>query len=767
MKESKRFVFVRLSSLVAFFLLGFSFVKADNTYPYSYSVVDYESGGKLISFVSNSKYYSFFVKPTFGEFAESVFFWKGIKRDSVMGIPSIPPSIISSREYQKSLILLSTEETRLIISRLDTNLRISAFTEIPNEAGFFSFERVNWLDQNTRGEVLLLVNNFLYLIKISPSKIDCQLVATNVMTACFLVESVYKIAYVKFEEGNGLIQLVDSVGGDKFLCRIDISDEVNIKQYGKELVATSSSKFYNSSLFQIAHLDKGIINKFWIESKADRIVIVRRGNKEFFNYLRSLETGYIFVIAEYEDFNKKIAERFIEIPKELSEPYGVYLLGEQIFCIFHNGIAVLDFEGNIVAHDFITLGEFFTENLHLYRVGNHIVFNSKTASLVLEEFQHPLWLLSRFIKNFGKIIIPLVLLLILMFLGRLYFKQKRLLKALIEVPTTGVVFIVDKFGRLLTSNNSGKDMLGITESVPLRRIFSYYCTMEHLKGLNELVEKVIISRDIFVQKINFVRSKTEYEWLFTVLPLKNITGSFKGAVITGTDITEVLGRQRLTNLAQLAHDMQTNLSTIRLNAEQIEVDDIPKNEERKRKIIHQVGLLMQRVRDIVTVGRGEIVKQEVDAYELCMEARMEFDEVMFPNIEFELDLQHFQIGCDKPKMIRAIRNAIENAIKAFQGRGGRIKVTNWKDTRFGYFSVADNGPGMDKGMIDKILRPYFTTGGSGIGTMIMQHVVELHGGRLEVKTEKGKGTEIIFVIPLLISQKRNKRTLTPDNLTRN
>lgn len=766
-KESKHSVFARLSSLITLFLLCLSFAEADDTYPYSYSVFDYELGGKLISFTTDGKYYSFFVKPTFGEFAESVFFWEGIKRGNVTGIPSIPPSVISSREFQKSLLLLSTEETRLIISRLDMNLQISAFAEVPNEEGFFSFDRVNWLDQNAQNEVLLLINDMLYLIKILPSEIECQLVAKNVMTACFLTGNNYKIAYVKFEEGNGLIQLVDSIGSDKFLCRIDISDEVSIRQFGRELVAISSSKFYNSSLFQVAHFDKGIVNKFWIESKADRISIVERAGKEFFYYLRSLETGYVFVIAEYEDFNKKIGEKFVEIPKELSEPYGVYLLGEQIFCIFHNGIAVLDFGGNIIAHDFITLGEFFPENLHLYRVGKYLVFNSKTASLVLEEFEHSFWLLSRFIKNFGKIIIPLVLVLILIFLGRLYYKQKRLLKALIEVPTTGVVFIVDKFGRLLASNNSGKDMLGITESVPLRRIFSYYCTMEHLKNLNELVEKVIASRDTFVQKINFVRNKTEYEWLFTVLPLKNIAGSFKGAVITGTDITEVLGRQRLTNLAQLAHDMQTNLSTIRLNAEQIEIDKVPKNEERKRKIIHQVGLLMQRVRDIVTVGRGEIVKQEVDAYELCMEARMEFDEVMFPNVEFELDLQHFPISCDKPKMIRAVRNAIENAIKAFQGRGGKIKVSNWKDSRFGYFSVNDNGPGMDKGMIDKILKPYFTTGGSGIGTMIMQHVVELHGGRLEVRTEKGKGTEIIFVIPLLTAQKRNKRLLSTDNLTRN
>jgi signal transduction histidine kinase len=58
---------------------------------------------------------------------------------------------------------------------------------------------------------------------------------------------------------------------------------------------------------------------------------------------------------------------------------------------------------------------------------------------------------------------------------------------------------------------------------------------------------------------------------------------------------------------------------------------------------------------------------------------------------------------------------------------------------------------MDEQTRKKILQPYFTTsggkGGSGIGTMIMQQVLELHGGSITIQSEKGTGTEIIFSLP--------------------
>ncbi len=266
-----------------------------------------------------------------------------------------------------------------------------------------------------------------------------------------------------------------------------------------------------------------------------------------------------------------------------------------------------------------------------------------------------------------------------------------------------------------------------------------------------MIDKSLATRDSYTQKININISGTHKEWLCNTIILSNIAGRFRGIVFTGIDITEQLERNRLSNWAQLAHDMQTNLSTIRLNAEQIDtISD--NNKSRQKKIFHQVNLLIQRVRDIVTVGRTDkLDKMLVSSCEICLEVRNEFDEIMFPNIKFETELTDFLIECDKPKLIRALRNATENAIKIFKGSFGIVTIKCYQEDKFAYFVIKDNGSGMDESTKHKMLTPYFTTakteGGSGIGTMIMQHVTELHGGKIIINSELNIGTEVIFQIP--------------------
>ena len=109
--------------------------------------------------------------------------------------------------------------------------------------------------------------------------------------------------------------------------------------------------------------------------------------------------------------------------------------------------------------------------------------------------------------------------------------------------------------------------------------------------------------------------------------------------------------------------------------------------------------------------------------------------------------------CDNQKVIRGLRNAFENSIKSFKDSDGKVILKAWKDSRYSYLSIKDNGPGMDNVTKNKMLDPFFTTGnnneGSGIGSMIMQNVMEQHGGELIIESEKDKGTEVIFKIPNL------------------
>ena len=206
------------------------------------------------------------------------------------------------------------------------------------------------------------------------------------------------------------------------------------------------------------------------------------------------------------------------------------------------------------------------------------------------------------------------------------------------------------------------------------------------------------------------------------------------------------------NWAQLAHDMQTNLSTIRLNAEQLGDFADPHNTERRRRILFQSGVLIQRVRDLVSVGRSEdIARIPAHSAELCTEVRHEFDAAMFPHVTFAMKLRGTMMNVDRLKVSRAVRNAVENAIKSLRGKSGTVEIATWFDRVNVYVRISDTGVGMDAETMANMMKPYFTSAkdgtGTGIGTMIMQHVMNLHGGSLRVTSEPGVGTQVIFRIP--------------------
>ena len=80
---------------------------------------------------------------------------------------------------------------------------------------------------------------------------------------------------------------------------------------------------------------------------------------------------------------------------------------------------------------------------------------------------------------------------------------------------------------------------------------------------------------------------------------------------------------------------------------------------------------------------------------------------------------------------------------------GKLILRSYKNSKYAYFEVEDNGRGMSKEVKENMLKPYFTSaGGTGLGTMIMRNAIEQHGGEIIVESEEGKGTKISFKIPL-------------------
>lgn len=108
---------------------------------------------------------------------------------------------------------------------------------------------------------------------------------------------------------------------------------------------------------------------------------------------------------------------------------------------------------------------------------------------------------------------------------------------------------------------------------------------------------------------------------------------------------------------------------------------------------------------------------------------------------------------DAQKLEQAMVNLIDNALDATD-RGGRIIVESRKKFRNDYFVqilVSDTGCGISKENLSRIFDPFFTTKdvgkGTGLGLAVSYGIIKEHHGKIEVKSEEGKGAAFIITIP--------------------
>jgi len=108
------------------------------------------------------------------------------------------------------------------------------------------------------------------------------------------------------------------------------------------------------------------------------------------------------------------------------------------------------------------------------------------------------------------------------------------------------------------------------------------------------------------------------------------------------------------------------------------------------------------------------------------------------------------IFCDEERLEKAFLNIILNAIDAMPN-GGRLAVTAYSDSRNNdvVVSFLDTGSGIPHKDLDKIFHPFFTDkkDGIGLGLCLTQQVISYHKGDIKVKSDVGKGTEIIVRLP--------------------
>jgi signal transduction histidine kinase len=92
---------------------------------------------------------------------------------------------------------------------------------------------------------------------------------------------------------------------------------------------------------------------------------------------------------------------------------------------------------------------------------------------------------------------------------------------------------------------------------------------------------------------------------------------------------------------------------------------------------------------------------------------------------------------------------ILNAIEAMP-RGGNITIETIARDEHVEIKISDNGIGIPAEDLNKIYNPYYTTKkrGFGLGLSLVHSVIYKHSGKISVKSEKGKGTEFVIIMPV-------------------
>ncbi len=335
--------------------------------------------------------------------------------------------------------------------------------------------------------------------------------------------------------------------------------------------------------------------------------------------------------------------------------------------------------------------------------------------------------------------------------------EKNRLETILMHLTDGVLAF-NISGRLTHANLAAKKMLGFESAKTFEDVFGKF-------NIDVNIEKIVYLED-WTSTDTVISNDGKYLNVFFA-PFRNEQDKPTGIIVVIHDGTKQakLDDMRKEFVSNVSHELKTPLTSIKTYTETLlEEDDL--DDENKNKflnvILSEANRMTRLVSDLLQLTKfdykkvawnklnfdvAELTKQICEKHKIQAEKKEQL-------LECYVTSNVPEVYGDRDGIEQVITNILINSVK-YTPNGGNIKVYIGAVHDDAYIKIIDNGIGIPKEDLPRVFERFYRVdkarsremGGTGLGLPIAKEIIEGNGGSIDIKSEVGKGTEVIIKIP--------------------
>jgi PAS domain S-box-containing protein len=335
-------------------------------------------------------------------------------------------------------------------------------------------------------------------------------------------------------------------------------------------------------------------------------------------------------------------------------------------------------------------------------------------------------------------------------------------------------------------NRAGLEMVGLDGIEQARRtpVRNFFFPEDQPRIMDEFFP-VVLEKGHGEVEVRFRHFKTgQARWMaYKLLTLTDPAGRAVGLATVSQDVTErrrmeddlrqlaadlsEAARRKDEFLATLAHELRNPLAPIRNALQIIRLSPERQAREQARSLmqrqLEQMVRLVDDLLDVSRISRGKLeLRKEQVPLAAAVKSAVETSRPLIDHMGHELTVtlpeQPITLDADLTRLAQVFSNLLNNSAK-YMDRGGHIWLTAKQQGRDVVVSVKDTGIGIAADQLPRLFQMFSQVerslekaqGGLGIGLTLAKRLAEMHGGRIEAKSEGvNKGSEFVVRLPVAV-----------------